>query len=127
MSTADNLEVEVTLSGSSQAIPQLPDAPPATCPPEAPCAKEYHDTAELSSGIPKVKRWLQTVVRRGDKNQCLHQPDRLSREPGQPTHPRSRSNLQARVNTANEGPSRMAAAGSRVSTLLRQTNGARCA
>ena len=95
---------------------------------EAPCAEEYHDTVESSSGVPMVKRWLQAVIRRGNKNQCLHQPDRLSREPGQPTHPRSCSNSQVIGNTENEGPSRIAASVSRVGTLFfsRQTVCAMC-
>lgn len=93
-------EREVVLPGSSQAIPQLPDAQPMTYPPEVPCAEDHHDTAKLPESIPMVKGWLQTVTRRGDKNQASHRPDRLSREPTQPAYPRSHSNSRMKGNTA---------------------------
>ena len=103
-------ECEVVLPDSSQALPQLPDPLAMTYPPEAPCGVEYHDTAESSGGIPMMKRWLQTVIRRGHENQGSHQPARLFRERIRPANPRSRSNSPARGNTTNKKPSRMAAA-----------------
>lgn len=62
-----------------------------------------------SGGIRVAKRWLQTVIKRGNKNQNSHQPDGISRDPGRAANPRSRSNSPAAGNTSNERPSWMAA------------------
>lgn len=102
-------EREVVLPGSSQALPQLLDALPVTYPFEGPCTEKRHDTAKSFGSIPMVKRWLQTVIGRGDKK-VLHQPEQSSKEPVGPANPQSHSNSPARGSAANKKPSRMAAA-----------------
>ena len=105
------------LPGSSAVISQLPDALPIVSPPEA-SLEEYPDAAELSRGILTMKRWLQIMMKRSEKSQSSHRPDRFSGEPIRPDNPRFRFNSMARRSTASMRPSRMAAAQRRLVSVL---------
>ena len=111
-------EVEVMPPGSSEVISRLPDALPTIASPPEASPEEHPGTVELSGGLPVMTRWLRTVMRRSEKSQGSHQPDRLSRKPIRPAKPRSRPNSPARGNSANKGPSRMAAAQRRLVSVL---------
>ena len=86
-------------------------------PPSTP-AEEQLNTVESSQGISKFKKWLQIRTTKNNKNPTLHGPDLVPKKSRRPADDRSRSQSPGRVDTTNEGPSRIAAGiRVRVSTL----------
>ena len=104
-SSADVREDDIPPVGSSHAVPQSLDSPPATSPPEA-RAQENVDTVVSPHGRSIFKKWFQ---RKGKQGPASHKPDRRSK-PGKPADRRSPAHPPTRADDNHEGPSWMAAA-----------------
>ena len=87
---------EVAPLGTSAAAPQPSDALPMISPLDM-RPDEPRDIVESSRGIPTFKRWLQTRIRKSNKDPVLHEPDRV------PAQPRLATGHQSRSVTSKDG------------------------
>ena len=78
-------------------------SPPVACP------EKDLDTVKGSQNTPVFKRWLQTRLKKINKDTASHKPDQLPEESRRPADLRSRSHSPVRANAAIPGPSMMAA------------------
>ena len=71
--------------------------------------EESRDVVASSQRIPMFKKWLQTRIKKSNKDPVLHKPDRDPGKPPLATDHQSRPQSPARVEELNVGPSTMAA------------------
>ena len=101
-------EDEVPPLDALRARVQSSDAIPVIYPPLT-RAEEHNDAVEPSRGITKIKKWIQMGTKKS-KDFTLDKLDRDPRKSRWPGEPRPPTQSPAKVDTANVGPSRMAAA-----------------
>ena len=101
-------EDEVPPLDAPRARVQSSDAIPVIHPPLT-RAEEHSDAVGPCHGITKIKKWIQMGTKKS-KDFTLHEPDRDPRKSRWPGEPRPPTQSPAKVDTANVGPPRMAAA-----------------